>query len=333
MHFHQNSLPIRRFRPRRSPVGIVAQSLRTAILSAFLWFSLLSTFGCQAIQNRISKKAEKCGALCEQARKARERGNAVQANRFLDEALRQHPSDTETRRELAETMWNGGRHTEALQMLETLYSQQPSDMKVATRYAVALWDDKQPEKAATVANAILQIDHQSSEAWRIKARNEVLEGRPDDALVSYLQLSQLEPTDYSTLKELSELYLKQGRPERACSLLLEASQDGKLESGNRSEIDWLLGISYARNERWCEAVATLERSIGQRPSTAEDWCLLGWTKLKSGDYVGAKADLRKAYENNPDSIAVRRFASQLEGLTDVEPSHSVITRVAHSDTP
>lgn len=332
MHFPQNSSPIVRFRSQRSLAGIVAQSLRTGMFSALLFVGLLSTAGCQAIQNRISKKAEKCGALCEQARNARARGNSAQANRFLDEAVRQKPSDAETRRELAETMWNNGRHAEALEMLEILHSQHPSDMKIATRYAMALWDDKQPDKADIVANAILHTDQQSVEAWRIKARNEVREGRTDDALVSYLQLSQLEPTDYSTLKELSELYLKQGRPERACSLLLEASQDGKLESGDRSEIDWLLGISYARNERWCEAVATLERSIGQRPTTAEDWCLLGWTKLKSGDYVGAKADLKKAYENNPNSIAVRRFASQLDALNESEPSHSVITPVAHSDT-
>ena len=304
--------------------GVVTPSVIALMLAGLV--------GCQAIQNRTTKKSARCGALCEQAREARDHGNKAQANRCLDEAVKQKPTDLETRRQLADTLWNSGRRDEALRQFATLYDRNPKDAKIATRYASLLWEDGQQEKAAEIASAALLLDSHLSEAWRIKARSEVLAGHLDDALVSYIQLSQLEPDDWSTLKELGELYLRQGHPERACSLLLAASQDSHSAPAEQTEIEWLLGVAYARNERWCEAVATLERSIDQRKSTSEDWCLLSWTRWKSGDLEGAKADLKKALDRNPSSVAARRLAEQIEHLTSLESGSGAITPVVHQAT-
>ena len=83
----------------------------------------ISPMGCAAIQQQVARRSEKCGSLCEQAREAREQGWSDQAELLLNEAIRHRPKDVETRRQLAETMWDAGRHDEALAELLPLNAQ------------------------------------------------------------------------------------------------------------------------------------------------------------------------------------------------------------------
>lgn len=286
-------------------------------------------FGCQSFQKRISQRSANCGALCAQAREAEERGNSDQASAYINEALRQNPSDFETRRQLAETMWNNGRHAEAVLEYSHLCAEQPKNAKLAARLAVMQWDANQPAAAARTAEWVSKMDPQSKEAWLIKARSEAATGQLDAALLSYIRLSQIAPDDVSVLVELGELHLKRGHPERACPLFRTALENSRTTADQRGQIEWQLGVAYARSERWSVALTVLESAMSHRNASAEDWCFLGSARLQCRDLIGAQSDLERALQCDPQSKAVRDLARELSALSQVGPSDDVITPASH----
>ena len=301
------------------------------LVASLLLGSLCS--GCQSFQKRVSQRAANCGALCAQAREAEERGNPDQASALINEALRQKPSDLETRRQLAETMWNNGRHTEAVQEYLRLCAEQPKDAKLAARLAVMQWDANQPAAAARTAEWVSRLDPQSKDAWLIKARSEVATGQLDTALLSYIRLSQIAPDDLSVLVELGELHLKRGHPDRACPLFRTALENSRVTSDKRGQIEWLLGVAYARSERWSVALSVLESAMPHRNATSEDWCLIGSTRLQCGDVSGARSDLERAFRCDPKSKAAGELAVQL-GVTSqvVDLPDDMVTPVSHKQS-
>ncbi|WP_010582742.1 tetratricopeptide repeat protein [Schlesneria paludicola] len=311
----------------RTPV-LTPRSIRLGVV-AVLICPLVT--GCQSLQKRLSQDSAKCGALCAQAREARERGNAEQANQYLDEALRQKPTDVETRRQLAETMWNSGRRHEAVEEFAALHNQLPKDTRLAARLAVMQWETNRRTEAAETAESVLKLDQKSKEAWLVRARCQVVREEFEEAMSSYIQLAQLAPDDVIPMIELAELHLKRGHPDRACPLFRAASQHSATTPEQQSEIEWLLGISYTRSQRWSLAVPVLERAIGRRKASAEDWCFLGWARLQSGDVTGAQSDLQRAVHCDPNSASVRSLANQLEASTESMTAQRRVTPAGHHD--
>lgn len=289
-----------------------------------LALALPNLTGCQALQKRASCRSAECQSLCTQARQAREAGNDIRADEFLNAALRQQPGDLETRRKLAETMWNSGRQVEAVAHFAALREQYPNDARLASQLAMMQWETNQRLAASKTATDALALDSQAKEAWLIKARAEIERGELDDALVSYLRLIQVAPDDRTALVELGELHLMRGHPDRACPLFRTALTDPHATPQQKIETEWLLGIAYAKSERWSEAIEVLDRLITVRDSTPDDWCFLGWTHMQSGDLTGAKLALHHAEQKDPDSLAVRRFSRQ---LTTSAPLHQQVSSV------
>ena len=303
---------------------------KIASLAGIVW--IVGGTGCQSIQRRVTQDSARCGALCAKAREARERGNSDQADQFINEALRQKPSDIDSRRQLAETMWNSGRRAEAVNLYTEMCAQHPKNSKLAERLAVMLWEIDQRTKAASVASSVLQATPQSKEASLIKARMEVIEGKLDDALVSYLQLSQLAPDDLTVATELGQLHLQRGHSDRACLVFLGALQNADATDKQRSEIEWLLGVAYARCERWSQALNALEHSIDRGTASAEDWCLLSRVRLECGDVAGAQEDLVRAFTRDPKSAEARKLAERIEISTDSATAARFVTPAGHSDS-
>lgn len=291
---------------------------------------LVGLSGCKTLQSRSSQRSSQCDALCAQARAARDAGNPERANEFLNEALRQQPSDLETRRRLAETMWTNGRHSEAISQFISLREEYPDDSRLAARLAILQWESNQHVAASRSAVEALRLDPHSKDAWLIKARGQVEQGELDAALSSYLRLSQEAPDNFTTLVELGELHLKRGQADRACPLFRTAMMHPQATVQQKIETEWLLGVAYAKSERWSEAIEVMDRLILVRDSTADDWCFLGWTRMHGGDWAGAESALMRAEQAEPDSVAVRRFSRQLKSTSS--PNRQV-SSVEESDDP
>lgn len=291
----------------------------------------LSVCGCQSFQKRVSMRSAHCGALCARAREAREQGNAEQANQFINEALRHKPADTESRRQLAEVMWNNGRKAEAIAEFSQLCAQQPKDKRLASRLACMQWDAGQQAAAASTAQILLKLDPQSKEAWLIKARSEAAKGFLDESLASYLRLSQIAPDDLPTMIDLGKLHLQRGNSDRACPLFRSAVEHPQATAEQRAEIEWLLGVAYTQTDRWTDAVPMLERAIVQRSATVNDWCLLCSARMQCGDHKGAEADLQRALQRDPASTEARELSRRLALLQEFQPPNGFVTPASHME--
>jgi tetratricopeptide (TPR) repeat protein len=176
---------------------------------------------------------------------------------------------------------------------------------------------------------VLRLDPLSKEALLIKARNDVSQDKLDDALVSYIKLSQIDQSDPIIFKELGELHLKRGQPDRACPHFRSALQLSQASPDQRADIEWKLGVAYAQSERWSMADDILERAIVNRQASDEDFCLLGWVRMQSGDHEGARALLNQVRISKPQSAAMRKLAEQLESTTDFPPNAQQIRPVSY----
>ena len=262
----------------------------------------VSPLGCAAIQQRITRRSEKCCSLCEQSREARAQGWPDQAELLLDEAIRHRPQkDSETRRQLAETMWELGRRDEALAELSELVSLHPHDAKLRTQQATWLWQDKNFAAASRAADVALRLDPQSIEALFAKARADAARGEYEDALASYVRLLQLAPDRLDARFELAEVHIRRGHPDQACPLLRDSLPTAPMPGEQRADAEWKLGLAYAAAERWTDAANHLGRAIEQREACDRDWQCLATAKTLAGqDAGGVRVMARLASARRPD---------------------------------
>ena len=276
-------------------------SLRLVGVLVLSWLSVLP-LGCAAIQQQITRRSEKCGSLCEQSREARKQGWPDQAELLLNEAIRHRPNDLETRRQLAEAMWEAERHDEALAELAELVQLHPHDANLRTQQATLLWDDKRGVDAARAADVALRLDPQSIDALFVKARADVSRGEYEGALASYVRLLQLAPDRLDARFELAEVHIQRGYPDQACPLLRDALPTAPSTCEQRADAEWRLGLAYAAAERWADAANHLGRAIEQREACDQDWqCLAAAKTLAGQDAGGVQAMARLASARQPES--------------------------------
>ncbi len=267
------------------------------------WLNV-SSLGCTAIQQQISRRSEKCDSLCKQAREARTQGWPDQAELLLNEAIRHRPKDVETRRQLAEVMWEAGRHDEALAELSNLVQLHPHDAKLRTQQAMLLWSDKYAVAAARAAEVALRLDPQSIEALFVKARADAARGEYENALTSYVRLLQLAPDRLDARFELAGVHIQRGHPDQACPLLRDAIPTATSPCEQRAEAEWRLGLAYAAAERWTDAANYLGRAIEQRVACDRDWqCLAAAKALAGQDTGGVQAMARLASARQPGHVS------------------------------
>lgn len=266
----------------------------------------LTSFGCSTLSQRFSRRSEKCGSLCEQSRTAREQGWPDQADLLLNEAIRQKPADVETRRQLAESLWEAGRRDAALAEYAELVQLQPDDAGLQTRLAEIYWIQGNLAAAGRMAETVLQLDPNSTYALLVKARVEAAQGQYEHAVATYIRLIQLSPEGLEVRQQLAEVHIRRGHPDQACPLLRDAMQLAQITPEQRADAEWRLGLAYAAAERWTDAARHLGHSIEQREASDRDWQCLAAAKVLSGqDAEGAKAMARLAsLQSDPNASTV-----------------------------
>ena len=261
---------------------------------------LMGASGCSALQERMTRRSEKCSSLCDQARKAQEQGWPDQAELLLNEALNNRPKDAGTRRQLAEALWRGGRQDDALAELSALVQLHPRDAKLRSQQATFLFENKNLTAAALAAEHALRLDPNSIDALFVKARVDSARGELEPALASYILLTQLAPDRLDAKLELAEVHIRRGNADQACPLLRDATQQPQANREQLADAEWRLGLGYAAAERWADAAATLGRAIEHRNATELDWECLATVRAFAGEDIGGvQAMARMASANQP----------------------------------
>jgi tetratricopeptide (TPR) repeat protein len=243
---------------------------------------LIGHFGCSNMRRHLTERREECDRLCQQARNAKNDGWPDQADLLLNEAVRQRPDDLETRRRLADALWECGRQQEAYAEYKELAESHSRDLGLQQRLAVMCWTLGQRPEAALSAARALRLDPNCVDALLVKARYEVSQRDFEAAVATYIRLSRAAPDLVEAKLELAEVHVERGYSNQACTVLREALSQTQLPATQRAEAEWKLGLAYASADRWPESAQHLENSIDQRNATAADWQMLATAMMLAG---------------------------------------------------
>lgn len=280
---------------------IVAQILRLGLVL----LTPLGLLGCSTLSRQIAERREACSSYCDRARAAKDEGYPDQADLLLNEAVRQRPDDLETRRQLAESLWDCGRQRDSLIEFRELAELHPRDARIHQRLAVIYWTLDQSDLAARHAERALRLDPHSADALLVKARTEVARGDLDTAVATYIRLSRDAPDLVTAKLELAEVHVQRGYAHQACAVLRDVLSNPALSAELKAETEWKLGLTFASADRWTEAASHLENAITGRTSTAADWQFLVTAKALAGqDASSIQPKAVMASENRSSESAV-----------------------------
>lgn len=264
----------------------------------------------------MAQRREACDSLCQQARNAKREGWPDQADLLLNEAVRQRPDDLETRRQLAEALWDCGRQQDAIDEYRELIASHSRDARLHQRLSVMLWSTGQRTEAAKSAEQTLRLDPTSAEALLVKARSEIQRRDFDAAVATYIRLSRVSPDLVEAKLELAQAHVERGHAHQACALLRDVVAQPQLSDVQRADVEWKLGLAYASEDRWCEAASHLSNSIEKRGDiSGGDWQLLNVAKSLSGqDTSGLQTKAIQASERQHSDSDISTWSALRDRL-------------------
>ncbi|MDE2180628.1 MAG: tetratricopeptide repeat protein, partial [candidate division NC10 bacterium] len=147
---------------------------------------------------------------------------------------------------------------------------------------------------------------EADQAYRLGVRLQQ-EGRMAEAIEAFRSTLRLDPLHASVYVRLKEAY-GHGRPgdQVVAELRQQADRD------DTDFISWnLLGVLYAKQGRWADALAALHQAVQIQPADVDAWTNLGWLSSELKQREKAREAFRRALTLDP---AYGRAHAGLAGL-------------------
>lgn len=288
----------------------------------------LTLCGCSTRRATIAGRSETSERLCEEARRAKDRGDTRSAEYLLASAVERNPQDSETRLELSEMLLAEGNAEVASEHLKVLVDQLPEDPRCFVGLAEAMYLERRFGEAAGLVERALELDPRHARGLLLRGKIEQAQGDEQRAMQDYLRVLSAEQRQAEAKLLLAELHLKQGEARLAAPLLRQIINDSDAADPYRGRASWVLGECYAREARWSDAARALASGISSRRGTAADWTELAEAYWRSGDVKNASAALDRALASDPidrRALAMRSALGQSSLPADA-PSAVVPTR-------
>jgi tetratricopeptide (TPR) repeat protein len=283
--------------------------------------------GCAWVRAQAQHRSEECNQLCDKAAAARQAGHSAQADALLNAAVKKSPADSETQRQLADSLWTAGRRPESLKILERLADDNPQDLRFAIRLSERLVELDRSAEALQRLQGVLSSDPNNLSALELKARIESQQGDLESALASYQRLCHQKTVSVGTLLALGDLYLQRNQPDRAAPLFRMALVDSHATAADQLRAQWQLGMAYYQAERWAEAADQLAQAAARREMNADDWHLLGLCQFRTGDLPAARQSLNGAFNLQPNHLPSRELAALIQQNLSPAASAARLSRV------
>lgn len=275
-----------------------------------LWLIALGLLltGCRAGRNAAAARTDESQKLAQQARQAEDRGDEKTAEMLLTAAVTRNPADSETRLELSELLLQHGSLDDASAHLRRLVAENPDDPRSYVRLAEVLFLQQRTGEAGTLVDQALDMDPEHTQGLLLSGRLHELAQRDDRALEAYHRAMHADPNEKDAELRIAGIYLKRGQPRQAAPLLRSVLESTHATPRQRSSGWWLLGMSYAMDERWPDAAEALTAGSRARPMTATDWRQLAYARYRAGDVSSARETIAhavQAYPNDTQSLAMQ----------------------------
>jgi tetratricopeptide (TPR) repeat protein len=256
----QNSSILVRYRTKGPLVMALFRSGWVGAVALMLW----TTHG--------SAQAADAQRLFQEAVTAQQRGDNATAARDYRELLRTHPEATDVRINLAATLANLGRFSEAIEQCRIVLATDPSNRMARMNLALAYRDDKD------LANATKELE----------------------------QLHGEDPSDGKTAMLLADCLAQSGRYAEVISLLAPLEP----ADGDNPDLEWLLGSAMIHAGRPQEGVARVEKAAAQG-TNPDAYLLAGQTRLAMSQFDLAQHDADGARRLNPNLAGLSTLSGMI----------------------
>jgi Flp pilus assembly protein TadD len=270
--------------------------------------------GCKSARNAQAQRADAALQLADEAQEAAAKGDARRAQYLLAAAVEVNPADCESRRALSELLSEHGSFEAAAVHLRQLISRNPEDPRNHVALAEILYAEGRWESARTLIEQALEMDPRNIQGLVLLARLERQGNQVDRAITTYFEVLAVDPSNAQARLQLADLFLSAGRAEQAAPLLRQVVEDADACPADHRAGWKLLGTSYARQQRWTEAIDALQRAIPLADRPVEELCQLAHAWEQTGNLPEAHAAWRKAQSIAPADDRVVALGRRLEGL-------------------
>jgi tetratricopeptide (TPR) repeat protein len=252
--------------------------------------------------------------------KALKMGQVDYAVKCFEEALKLK-DDLESRDYLSQALIRQGSLDEAANVLQQLAETQPGNVALLLRLAHVEFMMEDYEQMGKVCEQAVAADENSSEAYYYYAQAKLGQG---DAVGGIAMLTKA----ISLHEDNAEAYLLRARTLLAMGDVKGAGDDAAwlLENiGDHEEVLLLCARVAVAKQQTDEAADYYNKVIEANPFSLEAYQERGQLRYALGDKVGAKEDLDKVLELNPNALADVNGEYSAEGIEErVRQAYSAI---------
>lgn len=238
-------------------------------------------------------------------------GKAGEAESWLRKAAAATPQDAATQHQLAEALWQTGKHDEALECVEEACRCAPTNIEAAIRAGEMRLARGDAGEAAAWGERAIEIDARTAAAWALRGRAQQRLGNSNLALADYQQALRYAPTDAKLLTDVAQLYRERG-DHRRCLTTLHQLLDAYPPGQEPAEALAMTGETYLALGRSRDATETLLVAAERAPADADLYCRLGEAQAACGQTARAVTEAQRALSLDASHQGSRQLLARLQ---------------------
>ncbi len=269
--------------------------------------------GCRSLSREgpVPRSVANCRQFSQQGINAMERGDWPCAESLLTQALKLCPTDSDARRNYAETLWHRGAKEAAVEQMEQARKVAIEDASLAVRCGEMYLAMDQVERARQAAEQALDLDPKFALAWALRGRVLERRGQPQQALADYQRALGFAPNNTEVMVRIAETYHNLGMPTRSLAALQNVI-DTYPPGSEPANLLYLQGLALTALGRYNDAVESLAAASHREAPTAELLCRLAEAHLLAGRPNDARTEINQALLLEPQHQASLALARRMQ---------------------
>jgi tetratricopeptide (TPR) repeat protein len=228
---------------------------------------------------------------------AQQRGDDATAITKYQALVKLHPEAVEVRANLGAALSHAGRYDEAIEQYRAALAKLPDNTALRLNLGLAYYKKGDLAQAAEKFDALHRADPGDIRVATLLGDCYSRMGRDQDAIAALMPAETAHPDDFNVAWALGSALIHAGRRAEGLERVVKVA-----ERGHSAEANLLAADSYLALSEFERADVFAKEALKLDPQLKGLHSLSGRIKQYLGDFPGAKADLEKAFAENPDDF-------------------------------
>ncbi|MGA3189414.1 MAG: tetratricopeptide repeat protein [Bryobacteraceae bacterium] len=225
---------------------------------------------------------------------AQQRGDDAAAIAKYQQLVKLRPEVMEVRANLGAALAHAGRYDEAIEQYRVALAKLPNNKGLRLNLALAYYKKGDLPQAAEKLESLRQADSADVRIATLLGDCYARLGRDQDAIAALTPAEAAHPDDLNIAWALGSALIHAGNPTEGLKRVVMVAQQG-----HSAEANLLAAETYLAMSEFEPAHVFADEALRLNPKLKGVYSLSGRIKQYLGDFPGAKADLDKAFAENP----------------------------------